>query len=71
MSKKMRGPGRNNVIAPAKQFILQYGSEAHAKAREAQLLARKGRRRQLSAFYGKVAEKIKEVTASPVKETRI
>jgi hypothetical protein len=55
--------GRNNVIAPAKHFISQYGDEAYTKAREAQLTALKDRRRQLAPFYGKVAEKIEEVTA--------
>ncbi len=56
---------RNHVIGPAKQFISQYGDEAYAKAREAQLTASKERMRQLAAFYGEVAEKIKEVTAGP------
>ncbi len=54
---------RNNVIVPAKQFISQYGEEACAKAREAQLTALKERKGQLVAFYEKVAEKIEEVTA--------
>ncbi len=54
---------RKNVIWPAKQFILQYGDEAYAKAREAQLTALKERRGHLAAFYGKVAEKINELSA--------
>ncbi len=54
---------RNNVIVPAKQFISQYGEEAYAKAREAQLTALKERRKQLAGYYGKVAEKIDELTA--------
>jgi hypothetical protein len=54
---------RNNVIVPAKQLVSQYGDEAYAKAREAQLTALKERRGQLAAFYGKVAEKIKELSA--------
>ncbi len=54
---------RNNVIEPAKQFIVRYGDRAYAKAREAQVAARKERKGQLAAFYGKVAEKIEEVSA--------
>jgi hypothetical protein len=56
-------PMRNNVIVPAKQLFYQYGDEAYAKAREAQLTALRERRSQLAAFYGKVAEKIKELSA--------
>ncbi len=55
---------RNNVIVPAKQLVSQYGDEAYEKAREAQLTALKERRAQLAAFYGKVAEKIKELSAA-------
>ncbi len=55
---------RNNVIEPARQFILRYGDEAYAKAREAQLAARKERRGQLAAFYAKVADKIEQVSSS-------
>jgi hypothetical protein len=53
---------RNNVMEPAKQFIIRHGDRAYAKAREAQLAARKERKGQLAAFYGKVAEKIEEVS---------
>lgn len=53
---------RNNVIEPAKQFIVRYGDQAHAKALEAQLAARKERRGQLAAFYARVADKIEEVS---------
>ncbi len=53
---------RNHVTGPAKQFISQYGDEAYAKVREAQLTALKDRRVTLAAFYGKVAEKIEELT---------
>jgi hypothetical protein len=48
---------RNNVIGPAKQFMLQYGDEAYSKAREAQFAARKERKAQLAAFFARVAEK--------------
>ncbi len=66
----MHGSMRNNVTGPAKQFISQYRDEAYAKAREAQLTALKERRGQLAAFYGVVAEKIKEVTAGPGQRNR-